>query len=135
MPTAPTNITATPCYTLYACLLVSWESQPGSNLENLRGVFQGFKVVYCEEGEPCQELLVPPAKTENGRPKAELTNISGYTYYTVQVLMVTLYGHGLPSRAITVLSGESGKKRANGIIVYLFIGKGIYSAQDDLWNS
>ncbi|XP_078344306.1 uncharacterized protein LOC144629929 [Oculina patagonica] len=102
---APSNVTVTSCSGNSLCLLVSWESLNASYVGSLKGVFQGFTVLYREEGEPFQELFVPPQETE--RHEALLINLKGYTYYTVQVLVVTLYGPGFPSSALTVLSGES----------------------------
>lgn len=109
VPVKPTNLTATSCNVLFPCLLVSWESPYGSDEQSLKGVFQGYKVLYREEGDPYGELLVPPDSADNKRQKAELRNIRGYAYYTIRVVLFTLYGHGFPSDPLTVLSGATGK--------------------------
>ncbi|KAJ7380451.1 hypothetical protein OS493_008909 [Desmophyllum pertusum] len=102
---APTDVTATSCSADSNCLLVSWKSLPASYVEHLRGVFQGYTVLYRAEGEPYEDLFV--SQQEKERHEAQLLNLTGYTNYTVQVLVVTMFGVGVPSPAQTALTGES----------------------------
>ena len=83
---------------------------PGSYLEGLRGVFQGYKVLYRKGSKPYEELLVPPDRTEKDRQEIQLIDLSCYTNNTIQVVVFTLYGYGFPSDALTVLSGACGKR-------------------------
>ena len=105
---APTNVTAITCNWNPLCLLVSWQGLPSSYVESLNGVFQGYNLLYSEEGEPFTELFVPLQETE--RHEVQLIDLKCYTNYTIQVLVVTLNGPGFPSSAVTGLTGESGKQ-------------------------
>ena len=76
-------------------------------MDSLNGVFQGYAILYCEEGEPFAEQYVPPQNKE--RYEAEIKNLKGVTKYIIRVSVFTLSCAGLPSSPITAFSGESGK--------------------------
>ena len=106
---SPSNVTATPCNSLTPCLLVSWDSLPDSTLNDISGVFQYYKVLYRTVTAPFVELIVPNNDTKQDKQEVLLTNLLAYTEYTIQVFMVTLFAHGLPSDVVVVSTRAGGE--------------------------
>ena len=106
---SPSNVTVTPCNSLTPCLLVSWDSSPDSTLNDISGVFQYYKVLYRTVTAPFVELIVPNDDTKQDKQEVLLTNLLAYTEYTIQVFMVTLFAHGLPSDVVVVSTRAGGE--------------------------
>ena len=106
---SPSNVTATPCNSLTPCLLVSWDSLPDSTLYDISGVFQYYKVRYRTVTASFVELIIPNNDTKQDKQDVQLTNLLAYTEYTIQVFMVTLFAHGLPSDVIVVSTRAGGE--------------------------
>ena len=106
---SPSNVTATPCNSLTPCLLVSWDSLRDSTLNDISGVFQYYKVRYRTDTTPFVELIVPNNDTKEDKQEVLLTNLLAYTEYTIQVFMVTLFAHGLPSDVVVVSTRAGGE--------------------------
>ena len=88
---------------------MSWDSLPDSTLYDISGVFQYYKLHYRTVTAPFVELIVPNNDTKQDKQDVQLTNLLAYTEYTIQVFMVTLFAHGLPSDVVVVSTRAGGE--------------------------